>query len=419
MTNEKLEDEVPSELQNMEENGNTVTAITISKDKNENPEATEKKEAPVGAPHPKLMKLQYESFKRYLSIDTPAGFESDGQGYYLRRCRKYFPDAEIWKDFMQNGYVKIPCGLENAPTVVLEAHVDEISWRVETKKDNYIFVVENGGVDSAVAPGKRVKILSSSGKVVQGVFGKTAPHLTGGDSAKKSPYETKDLFIDTGLEKEVLESMHILPGDPVVYDDTPYELGEHIVSKGLDNKLGGFIFQEAVRSYITNITEKRITHNYDLIIINSVQEEIGKRGATIALEKIRPDLAIVFDVGHDTSTPGAVGKGGGFFKAGKGPMIVLSPVLQRKFSELFIKSVTDLDKIPFTLRPRGKITGTDADIFSEICPTVLMQVPLKYMHSSIEMVHKKDIKTSIKIVANFLEKLTEVDIREVGGDTIF
>lgn len=349
----------------------------------------------------------------YINNPSPSGYELKGQQLWIKHIHQVMtPDDSFKVDAYQNAYVLFKSKKPDAPKVVIEAHADEISWVVVGIDGwGFIKVIENGGVVPTSAVTKRVSIFTKNG-VVDGVFGFKPPHLMTAEDKKKAP-TTSELYIDIGASssKEV-NQRGIRVGDPVVYKDELFILGNpnnhegfrYLCGRGLDNKIGGYILAEVA----LRLKQMGAELPYDLYIVNAVQEEVGKRGASIMCSKINPDIAIVFDVTHDTSMPGVNGTTKGESNSGDGPVIITAPAIQKRFLK-YMKSQAVKDKVKFQVKAKGSSTGTDADVWSQHgAITALVQIPLKYMHSTVEMVLINDVESTINLFVSTLLNIKSI-----------
>ena len=164
----------------------------------------------------------------------------------------------------------------------------------------------------------------------------------------------------------------------------------------MDNRVGGFMIAEVAR--LLSESKKRIP--FGLYIVNAVQEEVGLRGAEMIARRIKPDVAIVTDVTHDTTTPMINKAVEGDIACGKGPSLAYAPAVHNKLLQ-FVQGVAEDNKIPVQLRTLSRSTGTDTDSFAyanDGCPSVLISIPLRYMHTTVEMLHKDDIENTIRLM---------------------
>ena len=284
--------------------------------------------------------------------------------------------------------------------VVIEAHADEISWFVNYITDEgYIYVRRNGGSDHQIAPSMRVNIYTEKG-IVKGVFGWPAIHVR--DAGKEEAPSLKNIFIDVGAEsKKEVEAMGVHVGCVITFVDELMELNKsYLTGRALDNRMGGFMIAEVAR----RLSENKKKLPFGLYIVNAVQEEIGLRGAEMISRRIKPDLAICTDVTHDTGSPMYNKKESGNMKCGLGPVVCYGPAVQNNVLKMIIQ-VAEKKKIPFQRQAVSRSTGTDTDSFAysaEGVASALISLPLKYMHTTVETVHKEDVENVINLIYEVL-----------------
>lgn len=337
---------------------------------------------------------------KYLNNSSPTGFESSGQKIWLEYLKPYI---DTWdSDAYGTAYGIINPGKDFK--VVIEAHADEISWFVNhISEDGFLKVIRNGGSDHMIAPAKRVNIYTPKG-VVKGVFGYPAIH-TRRDSDPKAKPKVSNLFVDVGAsnKEEVLE-MGIHVGCVMTFTDELMTLNNRwYAGRALDNRMGGFCIAQVARL----LKENKVELPYSLYIVNAVQEEVGLRGAEMITQTIRPDLAIVTDVTHDTGTPMMNTKDLGDIKGGKGPSITYAPSVHYKVLDLIIEAAKE-KKIPIQREASSRRTGTDTDAFAYSnggVPSALISIPLRYMHTTVEMAHKEDVKNVALLIYETLLKI--------------
>ncbi|MEP1033714.1 M42 family metallopeptidase [Ekhidna sp.] len=328
---------------------------------------------------------------KYLNNAAPTGFEMEGQKIWLDYVKPYVDDYVVDTYGSVYGVVNP----EAKYKVVIEAHADEISWFVNYITDKgYIYVVRNGGSDHQIAPSMRVNLHTKKG-VVKGVFGWPAIHVR---KDKEDNPTLKNICIDVGAEsKEEVEKMGIHVGTVATFQDELFEMNKkYFVGRALDNRAGGFMIAEVAR----RISENKVKLPFGLYIVNSVQEEIGLRGAEMISRRIKPDVAIVTDVTHDTQSPMYDKITSGDLTAGSGPAVTYGPAVQNNLRDMILK-VADTNKIPYQRMAASRTTGTDTDAFaySDIgVASALISLPLKYMHTTVETVHKDDVENVIKLI---------------------
>lgn len=342
----------------------------------------------------KLITKDAEAFlKKYLNNPSPTGFEAPGQQIWLEYIKPYIDDWQL--DNYGTLYGIINPGKDYR--VVIEGHADEISWFVHhISDDGFINVVRNGGSDHMIAPSKRVNIHTPKG-IIKGVFGWPAIHTRQGEDAKLAPLP-HNVFIDVGADSksEVLE-MGIHVGCVITYEDEMLVLNDRFyVGRALDNRIGGFCIAQVARLIHVN----KIDLPYSLYVVNSVQEEVGLRGAEMIAQTIKPHVAIVTDVTHDTHTPLLKPKKYGDVRTGKGPSVTYAPAVHNKLLKLIIDTA-EANNIPIQREAASRRTGTDTDAFAYSnggVPSALISLPLRYMHTTVEMAHKQDVEHVIRLI---------------------
>ncbi len=346
-----------------------------------------------------LTKNSLTFLEKYLNNAAPTGYEWEGQKIWMNYLKPYVDE------FITDTY-GTAVGVINPDAkykVVIEGHADEISWYVNYISDNgLLYVVRNGGSDHQIAPSKIVNIHTKKG-IVKGVFGWPAIHTR--SKAKEMPPKPDNIFIDLGCKtKEEVEKLGVHVGCVITYPDEFHILNkDNFVCRALDNRMGGFMIAEVARLLKEN--KKKLP--FGLYIVNSVQEEIGLRGAQMIAERIQPNAAIVTDVTHDTTTPMIEKKIQGHCEMGKGPVIAYAPAVQQKLRDL-ITDTAGQHKIPFQRAALSRATGTDTDAFAYSnsgVASALISLPLRYMHTTVEMVHRDDVENVIKLIYESLLKI--------------
>src|SRR5688572_10532900 len=344
-------------------------------------------------------KQSREFLFRYLNNPSPTGFEASGQQIWLEYVKPYVQDYTVDVYGSVAGVINPKANYR----VVIEAHADEISWFVNyITEDGYIYVRRNGGSDHQIAPSKRVNIHTDKG-IVKGVFGWPAIHVR--DAAKEEPPTLKNIFIDVGADnKKEVDAMGVHVGCVITFEDELMELNRRwLVGRALDNRMGGFMIAEVAR----RLSENKKKLPFGLYVVNAVQEEIGLRGAEMISRRIKPDLAVCTDVTHDTQSPMYNKKDSGNLKCGLGPVLCYGPAVQNNVLKMIVDTAQKR-KIPFQRQAVSRSTGTDTDSFAYSAEGVasgLISLPLKYMHTTVEMVHKDDVENVIRLIYEVLVQL--------------
>ncbi|WP_303787863.1 M20/M25/M40 family metallo-hydrolase [Ruminococcus flavefaciens] len=319
-----------------------------------------------------------------------SGSESPAAQLALSMLREYCPDAEI-----VNGNVTGKFGdhRESLPSLVLDAHIDQVGFAVTyITDDGFIKIGNIGSIDRRLLPAQPVVIHGS--RDIKGVICSVPPHLTNGGS---EVLEMDDAAIDTGLTKDELEKT-VSAGDTVTFDVTCRDLiGSRITGGALDDRCG-------VASILYTLELlKGCSTAYNVTVIFSTQEEVGERGAKIGAFAIDPDIAIAVDVsfayavGEDESKCGYLGKG---------PMIGISPSLSREISNGLIETAKNSD-IPYQTEVMSGLTSTNADRYSvNRCgaKTCTVSIPLRNMHTPAEVIDLSDVEMTAKLLAEFIRR---------------
>lgn len=348
----------------------------------------------------KIITKKSEQFlEKYLNNCSPTGFESEGQKLWLDYINPYIDEHFVDTYGSVVGVINPKAKYK----VVIEAHADEISWFVHyITKEGFIYLVRNGGSDHQIAPSKRVNIHTKKG-MVKAVFGWPAIH-TRRVGTEKAP-KLENIFLDCGCDsKEEVEKLGIHVGCVITYEDEFMLLNKNFyVGRALDNRIGGFMIAEVARL----LKENKVKLPFGLYITNSVQEEVGLRGAQMITESINPDVAIITDVCHDTHTPMIDKIKEGDTKCGDGPVLTYGPAVQNNLLNLIINSA-EKNKIPFQRNAASRSTGTDTDAFAYSTGGVasaLISLPLRYMHTTVESVAKEDVENVIRLIYESLQKI--------------
>lgn len=331
---------------------------------------------------------------KYINNPSPTGFEWKGQQMWLEYIKPYIDDY-----YVDNYGTTVGIINPDAPyKVVIEAHADEISWFVNyITSDGLIYVIRNGGSDHQIAPSKRVNIHTDNGDVVKAVFGWPAIHTRLGGEKEEAP-TLKNIFLDCGAtSKDEVEKMGIHVGCVITYEDEFMVLNDrYYVGRALDNRAGGFMIAEVARL----LKENNKTLPFGLYIVNAVQEEIGLRGAEMIAHHIKPNVAIITDVTHDTQTPMINKIVQGDLACGRGPVISYAPAVQNNLNKVLVETAQK-NEIPFQRQASSRSTGTDTDAFAYSnggVPSALISLPLRYMHTTVEMIHKEDVDNVIRLI---------------------
>ncbi len=346
-----------------------------------------------------FMDVQSKTFLYdYLNSNAPVGNEVNGQHVWLRYLRPYVDD------YFTDAYGTV-VGVINPKAdykVVIEAHADEISWYVNyISKDGYMYVIRNGGSDYQIAPSMHAKIHTGEGSVIPAVFGWPAIHTRRDGKEKELKPDIETVILDGGFaSKEEVLAKGIQVGDVVTFDQALREINGYWVGRALDNRMGGFTIAQVAR----RLFEEKIKLPFGLYIVNAVQEEVGLRGAGMIAERIRPNVALITDVCHCTNSPLYNKIKEGEIMSGKGPVLSTAPAVQVNVRKRLLE-VARKQGIDFQLVASSTYTGTDTDAFAYSgvgIPSALVSTPVKYMHTTVEMAHQKDVEQLVSWMFGFV-----------------
>ncbi len=338
-----------------------------------------------------MRKESLNFLKKLLSTPSPSGHEAAAQKIWCDYARP-FAD-EVQTDAYGNAFAVL--NPKGSPRIMLDGHIDEIGMIVNYIDDHgFLYVQRIGGIDPALISAKRVSIHTRKG-IVRGVVGSTPIHLKDKNVEQKVP-KIHEVFIDIGATNKKEAEKKVAVGDPMTFVDEFEMLNDHIaIGRGLDNRAGTWAVLEALR------LAKAKKPKCCIIAASSVQEEVGCIGAQMQSFNIRPDAAIAVDLTFATDTPGIDHKQFGKVEMGKGPAISIGrenhPVLMEH-----IRKAGDGAKVPYQMEIFTVNGGTDAMVIYKSMggiPTVLVSIPSRYMHSTIEAVDLRDLQQTAELLA--------------------
>lgn len=334
-----------------------------------------------------------EFLKKLINTPSPSGFESAASEVWQDYLRiDYLP----WKDAYGNTYARL-MGNWQGPTVMLSGHIDEVGFMVNYINSNgYVYVSAIGGVDQSIAVAQRVMIHNKNGPI-RGVFGKTAIHLL--DSEDSKTPKLHQMFVDIGAKDKEDAMKMISVGDPITFE-AGFEMfpNNRIIGRGLDDRMGAWCVAETLK----RLKNKKIMAK-DIYGVATIQEENGIYGATMAVETVKPHIAIAIDVTHATDSPGISNERCGDIELGEGPTINIGSTSHPKVNEKLI-SIAEKNRIPLQTEASPRRSGTDADrIFLARggIPTSTLSTPCRYMHTPVEMISLDDLENTVKLLVEF------------------
>jgi len=331
-----------------------------------------------------------------LNARGPSGYESDPAAVWLAAAREF---AQASSDVMGTplALVSPKHGFEQDPRrLMVMGHIDEIGLIVtHIDDDGYLWFAPVGGWDAQILVGQRVVLATREGPV-RGVVGKKPVHLLREEDRKKVA-EIRELHIDIGAAGGEQARERVRIGDVAVIDSDPVQLlGGRLVSRAMDNRIGSYVALEAAR-----LVAQAGGGEWEIAAVAATQEEITFGGSRTSAFGLKPDAAIVLDVTHATDAPGIEVKELGKHPLGSGPVVTRGSTIHPRLFELLYDTAT-AQEIPFTVEASARATGTDADavhLARAGIPTALVSIPLRYMHSPVELVALEDVHAAARLIA--------------------
>jgi putative aminopeptidase FrvX len=326
----------------------------------------------------------------------PSGYETAPATVWREAASEF---ADVSTDVLGTALARVVAkhGFEQqARRLLVIGHIDEIGLIVtHIDDDGYLWFGPVGGWDAQILVGQRVAVNTRSGRVL-GVVGKKPIHLLR-DEARKKVAEVRDLHIDIGARDGDDARERVRIGDVAVIDADPAELPNgRLIARALDNRLGSFVALEAAR-----LVAAAGGGEWELAAVAVTQEEITFGGSRTSAFALQPDAAIVVDVTHATDAPGIEIKEIGKHELGSGPVLSRGSTLHPQLFELLYETA-EREQIPFTVEATARATGTDADavhVSRAGVPTALVSIPIRYMHSPVELVQLDDVHACARLIA--------------------
>jgi putative aminopeptidase FrvX len=334
---------------------------------------------------------------KLLRAGAPSGYEGPAAAVW-REAASFADDISV--DGIGSTIARVG---DASPLLAVVGHIDEIGLIVtHVDEKGFLWFAPVGGWDPQILVGQRVEVRGRDG-LVPGVAGRKPIHLLEAEQRKKV-VELKGMHIDIGAaDREEAEAL-VRVGDPVVIAAEPMPVaGERLVSRAMDNRLGAYVALESLRRCAEGNGP-----GGSFAAVAAVQEEIGLFGARTAAFQVQPDIAIAVDVTHATDAPGVDEKEEGSHPFGSGPTIGRGSTLSPKVFELLVETA-EAEGIEHTISASGRGTSTDADVLQISragIPTGLVSIPLRYMHSPVEMVDLRDVEATVELLAAFGRRLS-------------
>jgi putative aminopeptidase FrvX len=336
--------------------------------------------------------------QRLLTAPGPSGHEQAPAAVFREACTEF---AEVTNDTVGSTVARV-VGTAGGPVLAIVGHIDEIGLIIHhIDDDGFLWFTSVGGWDPTILVGQRLRIATRNGPIT-GVVGKKPIHLLNDEERRKAP-ELKHLHVDIGAKDGDDARTMVRVGDVAVIAGEPVELpNDRMISRSMDNRLGCYVAFEAAR-----LVAEAGGAPGDVCAVAVAQEEITFAGARTSAFSLDPDLAIAVDVTFATDAPDTNEKEVGRHRFGTGPVLQRGATLDPQLFEL-LHETAEAEKIPFTVTASGRSTGTDADGLHSAragIPSGVVSVPLRYMHSPVEMVQLDDVQNAAKLIAAFAQRL--------------
>jgi putative aminopeptidase FrvX len=340
-----------------------------------------------------------EVLRSLLTAPGPSGYETAPAAAWREAASQF---AAVSSDTLGSSVARV-AGVDDGPLLVIVGHIDEIGVIVTHIDDSgFVYFTGVGGWDWQILVGQRVEVITLDGRI-PGVVGKKPIHLLK-DEERKKVAEVKDLHIDIGAADGDEARKLVRIGDVAVIAADPVELpNDRLVSRSLDNRLGAYVAYEAAR-----LVAEQGGGPGEVVAVAPVQEEITFAGARTTAFALDPGVALVVDVTHATDAPGVEAKELGKHELGSGAVIERGSTINPRVFEL-LHETAEAEGIPFTVSASGRSTGTDADaihLSRAGIPTGVISIPLRYMHSPVELVALDDVQACARLAAAFAQRLT-------------
>jgi putative aminopeptidase FrvX len=336
--------------------------------------------------------------RELVTAPGPSGYETAPAAAWRTAAAEF---ADVTTDTVGNSIARV-AGAGEGPLLAVVGHIDEIGIIVtHIDDDGFLYFTGVGGWDAQVLIGQRIELVTRDGPVV-GALGRKAIHLLREEERKKVP-ELRDLHIDIGAKDGDDARARVRVGDVGVIAAEPVELpNNRLLSRSLDNRVGAFVAYEAAR-----LVAQEGKARGDVVAVAAVQEEVTFAGAHTSAYALEPQLAIAVDVTHATDAPGVEKRDVGHHPLGSGPVLDRGSTISPRLFEL-LHETAEAEGIPFTVAASARYTGTDADaihLSRAGIPTAVVSVPLRYMHSPVELVQLDDIDAAARLLAAFAARL--------------
>ncbi|HTP65199.1 MAG TPA: M42 family metallopeptidase [Geobacteraceae bacterium] len=349
-----------------------------------------------------MRKESFNFLQKLVAAPSPSGYEQPAQRVFREYVESF---AEVSVDVLGSVHARIRGARKNVPRVMLIGHSDEIGFQVKYIDDNgFIYFGAIGGVDPHLVPGQRVHIHGRK-RVLIGVVGKKPIHLMD-PKDRESVIRLDSQYIDIGAENKKDSEQLVRVGDAVTFAGGLEKLhGDRVTARGFDDKAGSFVVAEVLRQVAAAAKKPPV----ELYGVSSVQEEIGLRGGVTSSYSINPDIGICVEVDFSTDQPDVEKKHNGEVGLGKGPILPRGPNINPALFEL-LADTAEREKISVQFTGIPKATGTDANVMQISrggMATALVKIPLRYMHTPVEVLSLADLESAVRLITATLYRISD------------
>lgn len=337
-----------------------------------------------------------------LNAPSPSGYEGPARKIWLNSLKKVADSLTV--DVHGNSIATI--NPQGSPHIMLAGHIDELGFQIcHIESSGLLRFRQIGGHDLRLLEGRRVIIHAEKESVI-GVIGKKPIHLIAERNKSLPPPKIQDMWIDAGFSSKKEAEKLITIGDPATYIDDYIPLRNKLsVARGFDNKVGAFVVAEVIQ----RLSKLKKAFSPKVSAVATVQEEIGLRGAQTSAFGLNADIGIAVDVTWATDNPGGDAREIGEVKLGGGPVIVRGPNANPKLYEIF-RQAAKTKKIPYQLRALPRAAGNDANamqISRAGMAAGVVGIPLRYMHTPVEVGHLGDLDHAISLIVATIAKINK------------
>ncbi len=336
-----------------------------------------------------------ETLRAFCNVKGPPGYEHQAAALVRETWEPLTDTLEAGKLGDVIG-IKRGNGTKPRPSIMLAGHMDEISLTVRKVEKGFVRIHSLDGMDRCVLPGQTVTVFGAEGRALPGYVGSVPPHVLSGKQRDEYP-QFEDLVIDLGLPPDEVAEL-VRPGDPVVFDAPMLELqGSRVAAKATDDRASVL----AITVCLDQLQGRN--HAWDVLAVATTKEEVGSHGARAIAFQYQPNLAIALDVTF-ASQPGTKGH---TFDLGGGPTLGLGPGYHNKLRKAIMDAAERLE-MTVNVDPEPRPGGTDAavlQISGAGIPTALIGIPVRNMHTPVEVIDLKDIERAGRLLAEFIAGL--------------